>query len=62
MNPEVDIYLKYVELMRAKKFLNGDWSSNLKENTRLKLHDQLDIEISNAEHLLENPWLVKVSE
>lgn len=57
MNPEVDIYLKYVELMRAKRFLQEDYPTNI--NNRGNLADNIEKEISYAIHLLNNPKLLE---
>ena len=59
MNPEVDIYLKYVELVKAKRFLNEDCSSVLSDNIKLKIHDKLQEEISYAVHLLNNSEILE---
>ena len=53
----VKIYLKYVELQRAKKFLKEDVF--ISQDTKIDIEKAIDIEIGHAEHLINNPWLSK---
>ena len=60
MNPEVDILLYYMKLKKAEEYLKN--TEDFNSLTKNDLLDKVYIEQSHAEHLLNNPWLLKVSQ
>lgn len=54
----VEVYLRYVKLQKAKKFLKEDDTVFISQNTKMDIEKAIDNEIVYAEHLINNPWLI----